>query len=95
MAADLRSLDAALKDTYPGRKPTEQLNNSGGTMAAAPKKMAPLGSGERFSALQGVLAKKGAKNPGALAAMIGRAKYGKAQFAKMGQAGKARKAAGK
>jgi hypothetical protein len=41
---------------------------------------AKLGSGERFKKLSGELKKKGAKDPDALAAAIGRKKYGKAKF---------------
>jgi len=43
------------------------------------------GSGKNFSALKGALAKRGARNPGALAAYIGRKKYGRKGFAKLGQ----------
>lgn len=39
-----------------------------------------LGGGGRFQKLKGQLAKKGASNPGALAAYIGRKKYGNAKF---------------
>jgi HK97 family phage prohead protease len=42
---------------------------------------AKLGSGARFKALSGELAAKGAHNPDALAAYIGRKRYGKAKFA--------------
>lgn len=42
----------------------------------------PLGNGERFAQLKGRLADKGAKDPGALAAYIGKKKYG---AKKMGQ----------
>jgi hypothetical protein len=42
------------------------------------------GSGKNFAKLQGVLAKRGARNPGALAAYIGRKKYGRKGFAKLG-----------
>lgn len=45
---------------------------------------APPGSGANFAKLKGVLARRGAKDPGALAAAIGRRKYGKAGFAKLG-----------
>lgn len=42
---------------------------------------APLGEGGRFQALKHELSeRKGVKNPGALAAYIGRKKYGKAKF---------------
>lgn len=48
---------------------------------AMPDKNAPLGEGGRFAALKAALAKKGGiKNPGALAASIGRKKYGNAKF---------------
>lgn len=46
-------------------------------------KKAKLGSGARFKSLSNQLAKKGATNPGALAAFIGRKKYGKKRFAKL------------
>ena len=42
-----------------------------------------LGTGARFAKLEGSLAAKGAKDPGALAAWIGRRKYGKAKFGKL------------
>lgn len=47
-----------------------------------------LGSGERFSKLTKSLAAKGAKDPKALAAAIGRKKYGAAKMQKMASAGK-------
>lgn len=47
-----------------------------------------LGSGARFKALKKKLAARGAKNPGALAAWIGRKKYGKKRFAKLSAKGK-------
>ena len=49
-----------------------------------------LGTGARFKALKGKLRRKGVKNPGALAASIGRKKYGKAKFQKMAAAGRRR-----
>ena len=48
---------------------------------------AKLGSGARFKALTKKLAKK-VKNPAAVAAFIGRKKYGKVAFQKMAAAGK-------
>lgn len=45
---------------------------------------APPGSGANFKALSSKLAARGAHNPGALAAWIGRRKYGKKGFAKLG-----------
>lgn len=52
---------------------------------------AKLGSGKRYSNLKRSLASKGARNPGALAASIGRKKYGKKRYAKMSAAGRRRK----
>lgn len=52
---------------------------------------AKLGSGKRFRALKGKLKKRGARNPGALAAYIGRKKYGKKRMAKMSAAGRRRR----
>lgn len=52
------------------------------------KKKPPLGSGQRFAALQSELARTGAKNPGALAAWIGRKRYGKAKFQAMAAKGR-------
>ena len=49
---------------------------------------AKLGSGARFKGLKKKLAAKGAKNPGALAAYIGRKKYGKAKFQKLSAKGR-------
>lgn len=42
-----------------------------------------LGTGERFRMLVLSLKRRGAKNPAALAAWIGRKKYGKSAFAQM------------
>lgn len=47
-----------------------------------------LGTGARFKALKSKLAKKGAKSPGALAAYIGRKKYGAKKMASMAKKGK-------
>lgn len=47
----------------------------------------PLGSGGRFRALEESLSKRqGVKNPAALAAYIGRKKYGAKKFASLGHA---------
>ena len=53
-------------------------------MARKPK----LGTGKRFSNLSKSLAKKGANNPGALAAYIGRKKFGAKKFAKLSAKGR-------
>jgi len=48
-----------------------------------------LGSGKRFSRLKAKLSKeKGIKDPGALAAHIGREKLGKEHFQKLSEKGK-------
>ena len=49
------------------------------------------GSGKRFKSLTKKLKRKGAKNPKALAAWIGRKKYGKKNFQKLASKGKRRK----
>ena len=49
---------------------------------------AKLGSGARFSHLVKSLSKKGAKDPGALAASIGRKKYGNKKFQKLATKGR-------
>ncbi len=50
---------------------------------------AKLGSGARFAALKAKLgSRKGVTNPGALAASIGRKKYGASKMAKMAAAGR-------
>ena len=60
-------------------------------MATKPK----LGSGKRFAALKKKLAAKGVSKPAALAASIGRKKYGAKKMTKMATAGKKRKASKK
>ena len=50
-----------------------------------------LGSGKRFKSLTKKLEKKGAENPKALAAYIGRKKYGKKNFQELASKGKRRK----
>ncbi len=57
------------------------------------KKKPPLGSGKRFAALEKSIAAKGnVENPEAVAAMIGRKKYGNVKMAKMASAGRKRAA---
>lgn len=50
--------------------------------------MAQLGTGERFKALVKKLRAKGATDPKALAAFIGRKKYGAKRMAEMSAAGR-------
>lgn len=54
----------------------------------ANKKKPPLGSGERFKQLTHKLAAQGAENPKALAAWIGRKKYGKERYQKLAAKGR-------
>lgn len=54
-------------------------------------KKAAAGTGKRFKALARTLAKRGARNPKALAAAIGRKKYGRAGMAAMAAAGQRRR----
>jgi hypothetical protein len=56
-------------------------------MARKPK----LGSGKRFANLKRKLARKGVRNPSALAASIGRKKYGKKRFQKLAARGRKRR----
>lgn len=59
---------------------------------AKPDKHAKLGSGGRFAALKNKLShQKGITNPGALAASIGRKKYGSHKMASMAAKGRHRK----
>jgi hypothetical protein len=50
-----------------------------------------LGSGKRFASLKKKLAKKGVEDPGALAASIGRKKFGKGRFQKLAARARAAK----
>ena len=56
----------------------------------AGKKSMKLGGGGRFAAIEAKAAKSGADNPAAVAAAIGRKKYGAAKMAKMAAAGRKR-----
>lgn len=58
-------------------------------MVRAKAKKPPLGSGARFAALKKKLAgRPGVTDPGALAAYIGRKKYGNAKFQAMSAKGR-------
>lgn len=52
---------------------------------------AKLGSGSRFKAVERSAAKSGAEDPAAVAAAVGRAKYGEKKMAKMAAAGRRKK----
>lgn len=55
---------------------------------AKPDKNAKLGSGGRFAAVEASAKKSGAKDPAAVAAAAGRAKYGDKKMAKMSAKGR-------
>jgi len=78
---------------YVKRESSRAKKEKGKSYKAEGKKP-KLGSGKRFSALKGALKKKGASDPGALAAWIGAKKYGSKKMHKMAGAGR-HKAAGK
>lgn len=59
-----------------------------GLFEAGKEKKPPLGSGERFAKLKSKLSSAGVKDPGALAAYIGRKKFGKKRFGKLSAGGK-------
>lgn len=73
-----------------GAAPELRLSVKKGKTAAKPNAKAPLGQGGRFAAVEASAAKSGASNPAAVAASIGRAKYGAKGMAKL--AAKGRKA---
>jgi hypothetical protein len=91
MAQGVNQSDDILRRTVPeaGRRGKMAGLNKGlrhrKAMAARKPK---LGSGARFKKLKGKLSKRGASNPGALAAYIGRKKYGKKKFAKLSAKGR-------
>lgn len=51
-----------------------------------------LGTGKRFRQVAASARRSGARNPNAVAAAVGRKKYGKKRFQKMAAAGRKRKA---
>lgn len=70
----------------PGHPYIEEKNHA----SSGTHKSMELGGGGRFSKLKGELENKGAKNPGALAAYIGRKKLGKAKFQSLATKGKSK-----
>lgn len=66
---------------------TSEVNVRGMFMA----RKARLGSGKRFKSLKKKLSRKGIRNPGALAASIGRKKLGKSRFQKLAARGRKRR----
>ena len=58
---------------------------------AATRRKPKLGTGKRFASLKRKLARKGVSDPAALAAYIGRKKYGKKKMAKLAAKGRRKK----
>lgn len=58
----------------------------------AAKKKPKLGTGKRFKAVEASARKSGARDPKAVAAAVGRKKYGAKRMAKMAAAGRRRAA---
>jgi hypothetical protein len=83
-----------LNPFYLAVEPATEKNKKGargideGQEMAISEKKARLGSGGRFKALAKKLKAKGATDPEALAAWIGRKKYGKAKMAKLSKKGR-------
>jgi hypothetical protein len=76
---------------YVKRTTTRAKKTTGFSLVPKGKKP-PLGEGGRFAALKKAIAARGnVTNPGAVAAWIGRKKYGKARFQKMAAAGRKKK----
>jgi len=58
------------------------------TKKAKPNPKAKLGAGGRFAAVEAAAKKSGAKNPAAVAAAMGRKKYGAKRMSKMAAKGR-------
>lgn len=85
-AADIAVERALEKLAEPPGKKVRPGSRKGG--ASEPAARAPAGKGTRFDALKKKLSrKKGVKDPGALAAAIGRSKFGKGKFQSMAAKG--------
>ena len=73
-------------------KGTGRKNSKGGSKKIV-KPKPPLGTGDRFKAVERSAAAHGAADPAAVAAAVGRKKYGKAGMAALAAAGRKRAAA--
>lgn len=97
MAAGLRELAKALTTTET-TDPAEMHGGDAlrqstfGRRRKRRKRRPPLGSGERFEELSDKLNKRGVRDPDALAATIGRRKYGKARMARLAAGGERHRA---
>jgi hypothetical protein len=77
--------------TVAAKKSSSGKSKTGGKKGKAPK----LGSGKRFKQVAASAAKSGARDPNAVAASVGRKKYGAKKMAAMSAAGRKRKGGGK
>jgi hypothetical protein len=86
LSAMTRGRDAGGKNPQDVSRARQRAHKKRRRSKAKPNKNAPLGQGGRFAALEQKLSgKKGVTDPGALAAAIGRKKYGKKRFAAFGK----------
>lgn len=72
------------------RKPSTLAERRAARKEYEQAKKKPVGEGSRFAAIEKSAKLGGAKEPGAVAAAIGRKKYGKTRFQKMAAAGRKR-----
>lgn len=79
----VRSMEESVAD-----KMRDKGHKEMGSESAEYKKKPKLGSGARFAALKKKLDAKGAKDPAALAAFIGRQKYGAKKFNSLSHKGR-------
>jgi len=86
---DFETIAEACRVRASGWKESGKKAKTAPEEAEKEEKKPPLGTGERFKKLKAKIAAKGkVKDPGAVAAWIGRKKYGKARFQKLGAKGR-------
>lgn len=78
-----------------GKKASLKVRRRTRKAAAKATKTAKLGSGKRFAAVEAAAKAGGARDPGAVAAIAGRKKYGAKKMTKLAVAGRKRKSKGK
>jgi hypothetical protein len=69
--------------------PSDQAKRAARKAYEKEKEKSKPGEGKRFEALEKSAAASGASDPGAVAASVGRKKYGASKFARMAAKGKA------
>jgi len=85
-AMDIGKIKELLKEAKKGLPLSKKKTFKGGPSQPAAK--APAGEGARFKALTAKVDKPGVEDPKALAAAIGRKKFGKGRFQEMAAGGK-------